>query len=117
MLSIVAKVSSELFWVDRRYNFIENYNEESGNGYFFEMDVQYLEKSHDLPFLPERMKTECVILIRNLKPALNHELVSKRVHRVLKFNQNAWLKTYIFLNTDLRKKVKTILIFFFNEKA
>ena len=59
----------------------------------FEVDVQYLEKLHelhnDLPFLPERMKikqveklvanlhdkTEYVIHIRNLKEALNHRLV------------------------------------------
>ena len=28
--------------------------------------------------------------IRNLRQALNHVLVSKKVHRVIKFNQNAW---------------------------
>ena len=39
-------------------------------------------------------KTEYVIHIRNLKQALNHGLVSKKVHRVIKFNQNAWLKPY-----------------------
>ena len=41
-------------------DFIKNYNEESDEGYFLEVDVQYLEKLHelhnDLPFLPERMK-------------------------------------------------------------
>ena len=45
-------------------DFIKNYNEESDDGYFFEVDVQYLEKLHelhnDLPFLPERMKIEKV---------------------------------------------------------
>ena len=51
-------------------------------------------------------KTEYVIHIRNLKQALNHELVSKKVHRVIKFNQNALRKPYIDMNTDLRKKVK-----------
>ena len=44
--------------------------------------------------------------IRNLKQALNHRLVLKKVHRVIKFNQNAWLKPYIVMNTDLRKKAK-----------
>ena len=34
-------------------------------------------------------KTEYVIHIRSLKQALNHELVSKKVHRVTKFNQKA----------------------------
>ena len=51
-------------------------------------------------------KTEYVIHIRNLKQALNHRLVLKKVHRVIKFNQNAWLKPYIDMNTDLRKKAK-----------
>ena len=41
-------------------DFIKNYNEESDEGYFLEVDVKYLEIVHelhnDLPFLPERMK-------------------------------------------------------------
>ena len=43
-------------------DFIKNYNEESDEGYFVEVDVQYLEKLHEyhdnLPFLPEKMKIE-----------------------------------------------------------
>ena len=31
-------------------------------------------------------KTEYVLHIRNLKQALNHELVLKKVYRVIKFN-------------------------------
>ena len=38
-------------------------------------------------------KTEYVIHIRNLKQALNHGLVFKKIHRVIEFNQNAWLNT------------------------
>ena len=41
-------------------NFIKNYNEESDEGYFLEVGVQYPEKllqlHNNLPFLPERMK-------------------------------------------------------------
>ena len=88
-------------------DFIKNYNEESDEGYFLDVDVQYPEKLHelhnDLPFLPERMKiekveklvanlhdkTEYVIHIRNLKQALNHGLVLKKVHRVIKVSQNS----------------------------
>ena len=45
-------------------DFIKNYKKESDEGYFFEVDLQFLEKLHelrnDLPFLPERIKTEKV---------------------------------------------------------
>ena len=48
-------------------------------------------------------KAGYVIHIRNLKQALNHVLTLKRVHRVIKFNQNPWLKPYTDMNTDLTK--------------
>ena len=51
-------------------------------------------------------KTEYVIHIRNLKQALNHGLILKKVHRVIKFNQKAWPKPYIDMNTELRQKAK-----------
>ena len=37
---------------------------------------------------------------------MNHGLVLKKVCRVITFNQNAWLKPYIDMNTALRKKAK-----------
>ena len=41
-------------------DFVKKYNEESNEGYFLDVDVQYPEKVHklhsDLQFLPERMK-------------------------------------------------------------
>ena len=58
---------------------------------FFNVDVQNLEKFHevpnDLPFLPERIKIQKVEKsVANLKQALNNGLVLKRVHRVIKKN-------------------------------
>ena len=44
---------------------------------------------------------------KNLKQALNRRFISEKVHRVIKFNQNNWLKPYIDMNTDLRKKAKS----------
>ena len=43
---------------------------------------------------------------KKLKQALNHGLVLKNVQKVIKFNQNAWLKPYIDINIDQRKKLK-----------
>ena len=78
-------------------DFIKNYNKESDEGYFLEVDVQYPEKLHEfrnnLLFLPERKKikkveklitnlydkNEYVIHIKNLKQALNHVLILKKM--------------------------------------
>ena len=71
----------------------------------------------DLPFLPKRMKIDkykklvCnllnkkkyVVHINSLKQALNHGLKLKKIHRIIELNQEAWLKPYIDMNTDLRK--------------
>ena len=38
-----------------------------------------------------------------MKQALNHGLKLKKVHRIIEFNQKAWLKSYIDMNTELRK--------------
>ena len=40
------------------------------------------------------------------KQTLNYGLVSKKVRRIIKLNQKSWLKPYIDMNTDLRKKGK-----------
>ena len=47
--------------------------------------------------------------IRALKQALNHGLILKKLYRVIQFNQKAWLKPYIDVNTKLRKETKMIL--------
>ena len=118
-------------WIEDTFQFNEDFiinsNEESEEGFFIEYDVQHLEKLHELhnylPFLHKRMKnekvkklvatlhdkTDYVILIRNLKQALNHGLVLIKTHRIIKFNENAWLKPYMDMNTDLRKKAKMSL--------
>ena len=103
---------------------IKNYDGDSDKGYIFEEDVKYPKKLHnlhsDLPFLPKRMKIDkckklvCnlrnkkkyVVDIRSLKQALNHGLKLKKVHRIIEFNQGAWLKTYIDMNSELRKIAK-----------
>ena len=50
-------------------DFIKNYNEESDEGYFLEVDVQYPEQLHelhnDLPFI--RKKSQSLLLIYMIK--------------------------------------------------
>ena len=104
--------------------FVKNYDENGDKGYIFEVDVEYPKKLHsvhsDLPFLPESMKiNKCeklvcntrnkenyVIHIVSLKQALNHGLILIRVHKVIEFEQEAWLKPYIMMNTELRMQAK-----------
>ena len=105
-------------------NFIKNYDEDSDKGYIFEVDVKYPKRLHnlhcDLLILPERMKVNTrnelvcnlydknnyVVHIRSLKQALDHGIILKKVHKVIQFNEEAWLKEYIDINTELRKQAK-----------
>ena len=83
-------------------DFIKNYNEECDEGYFLEVDVQYLEKlhelHHDLSFPSERIKiekvknlvanlrdkTEYITYMKNLKHTLNQRVVFKKIRRVIR---------------------------------
>ena len=47
-----------------------------------------------------------VVHIRSLKQAFNHELILDKVHQVIQFNQEKWLKLYIDVNIKLRNKGK-----------
>ena len=103
-------------------NVIKNYNENSDTGYFLKVEYpkELFNKHKDLSLLSERMKiNKCsklvctlhdkgnyVIHIRALKQELNHGLVLKKVHSIIKFYQEAWLKPYIDMNTTLRTEAK-----------
>ena len=97
--------------------FLKCFNGKSREGNLLDINIENPEKldelHNDLPFLPKKIKIEIaeepvanffgkneyVIHIRNLKQASNHGLVLKKVHKVVKFNQKAWLKLYIEMNT------------------
>ena len=51
-------------------------------------------------------KEKYVVHIRVLELALNHGLKLTKVHRIIQFDQEAWLKPYIDMNTELRKNAK-----------
>ena len=115
-------------WVDDlslfTEDFIKCYDEEGDVDYLLFVDIEYPKTfcmlHSDLPFLPDRMKVNKVKkLVCNvtdkenysihtvaLKQALNHGLKLIRVHSVISFRQETWLKPYIDLNTKLRKNAK-----------
>ena len=104
--------------------FIKKFDEDCKKGCFLEVDIDYPKELFNfdkyLPFLPERQKIEkaekliCsiedrekyIIHIRFLKQALNHGLILRKVHRIIQFKQKAWLKPYVDMNTELRKKAQ-----------
>ena len=47
-------------------------------------------------------KKGCIIDIKALDQALTHGLVLDQIHRVIEFDQSAWMKPYIDFNTQLR---------------
>ena len=49
-------------------------------------------------------KKNCVVHYRNLKYYLSQGLILKKVHKILKFKQSAWMKPYIDFNTQKRKE-------------
>ena len=92
------------------------------------MDIQCSEKLYefhnDLPVLPDDWKlkksknlfnnlhdkTEYVIHMKNLNQVSNHKIILKKVHTVIKFNQNSWLKPYIDMSNNLTQNLLEIEI-------
>ena len=103
-------------------DFVKDYDKNNNKRYILDVDIDYpskLQNLHsDLPFLPERMvsnntkklvcnlndKKNYIVHINVLKQALDHGLKLRKVHRVIEFEQEAWLKEYIDVNTELNKK-------------
>lgn len=114
----------EIFY---EYNILE-LPDDGYMGYIFEVDLDYPPELHDAhndyPFCAEKQqvpgsncrvkkllltlknKRNYVIHYKMLKMALKNGLILKKVHRVLRFIQETWLKPYIDLNTDRRKMAK-----------
>ena len=79
------------------------------------LKIDIIYHSH-LPFLSERMKIKktnkllCNLLdkkqyvfhLRALKQSLSHGLILKKVHRVIQFYQEAWLKKSIWRKLSIR---------------
>ena len=97
--------------------FIKNYDEDSSEkGCILEVGVEY-PKNYKMStkiyhFYLKRLKLTCnffdktryMVHIKLLQQALNHGQKLKKVHRVNEFEQSDWMKKYIMLNIELRKK-------------
>lgn len=112
-------------WVDHNID-ITQIPDDSPEGYLLEVDLEYPKNKHDLhkdlPFCAEHIsppnskqkklmttlynKKNYIIHYKNLKQAIAHGLLLKKVHSVLKFQQSCWLKPYIELNTLMRSHAK-----------
>ena len=91
-------------------DFVRSYDKNDIKGYILEVDVDYPNELQnlrsDFPFLAESMvinktkklvcnlqdKKNYVVHINVLKQALDHGLKLRKVHRVIEFDQEAWLK-------------------------
>ncbi|XP_044010177.1 uncharacterized protein LOC122853824 [Aphidius gifuensis] len=82
-------------------NKLNSIEDNSEWGYILEVDLDYpvsLHNEHkDLPLAPERRI-----------PPLSTRMKIRKLYRVLKFKQRAWLKPYIDLNTELRTKATSL---------
>ncbi|XP_031783868.1 uncharacterized protein LOC103317258 isoform X1 [Nasonia vitripennis] len=117
----------EFEWLENYENFdLFSIATDASHGYILEVDLDYPSELHnahnDLPFCPEyakppgskqekllaalHPKRNYVIHYVALKQALSNGLQLRKIHRVLKFKQSPWLKSYIDLNSSLRALAK-----------
>lgn len=118
----------EFLCQDEINNFdVKKVSNDDDYGFILEVDLSYpnyLHKKHkDLPFAVEKIvppygktpklianlydKYNYVIHYTHLKECLKHGLILKKVHCILRFRQESFLKKYIDLNTTLRQEAKT----------
>lgn len=84
--------------------------------------LKHLQRIHcDFPILSDRMKIEkCqkmvytmyqkgsyMVPIKALSLVLDYGLILKKVYGAIEFNQNAWLKSYIDINTKSKTSFKS----------
>ena len=121
----VSKITRKWFWMDGKVIWIwwplrKNYDENNDKGYVLEVDVEYPKNVfnlyYNLPFLPKRkkLKNERSLFVaccthNSFKTSIKSWINTKKIHKVIQFNQKAWLKPCIDMNTKLRTDAKMTL--------
>ncbi|XP_022182618.1 uncharacterized protein LOC111042348 [Myzus persicae] len=113
-------------WVEPKLDGLNDLDERSQIGRIYEVDISYPkdlhDKHNDFPFQQKNSvspgskvkklmatldsKQNYVIHYRNLQQAIKNGILIEKVDRVVQFDQSDWLKKYIELNTEMRKKAK-----------
>ncbi|XP_046806281.1 uncharacterized protein LOC124419759 [Lucilia cuprina] len=112
---------SDFEWLTVNENFsLDSLTNDHKYGYILEVELKYPQEVHDLhnslPFCSEKKalndskeeklfadlnhKYNYVIYYKNLQQCLKHGLKLERIHKILKFKQTNWLKSYITLNSN-----------------
>lgn len=118
---------SDFEWIDNiSLNQILMTEDDAEYGYFLQVDIDYPIALHDIhndyPMCSQKMsigkskeeklilnlnaKKDYILHYRTLKLILKHGLELKRIHKILRFKQSKWLKTFIDVNTEKRLKCK-----------
>ena len=96
------------FLPERRYKITKHHNKKEYNDFeckeYKAFNITHEPKNKLIATIQDKNKYVCKI--STLKTALNHGLKLRKVYRAIKFNQSAWLKRYIDMNTELRKRAK-----------
>ncbi|XP_043465724.1 uncharacterized protein LOC122500722 [Leptopilina heterotoma] len=114
-------------WIPVSDDFDFNIQDDEAFSYILEVDLDYPQDLHDshsdFPFCSEHTnppselkqakllttlnhKRKYIIHCRVLKQVIANGLKLVKIHRIMKFNQSTWLKSYIDFNTSMRAKAK-----------
>ena len=121
--SMMEKLPIRNFKWNNEYD-IKNYDKTGNKGYLLEVDLTYPVELHDehndYPLAPKHLlingvnklapnlkdKEKYIIYVDNLMYYLEKGMILTKIHRVIEFDREAWLKPYIQFNSGKRQQAK-----------